>query len=670
MPAVEPASWSDLTNLPDATAKRGGRPSTKDRVKRYRNRLDVSKRWRKDEGYDATWTRLIDLYRNKHFSTAELQKGDRIAVNIAFATINVIAPSVSINYPKITVASVNEATDPQAAIAEAVLNYWWKHYDYRTEFRLAVDDFLQIGHGWIKVGYRYSEKPRPLSPEEQFDYLEQQRKELDEWAQQNPDLAGDLPGDSDLEAPEAIWETDMDAPFVERVSPFDVFIDPEATSLHNAKWIAQRIVRDVEDVKRDRRYKNRSKVEADTYTNTRWRDSDHGTEGSRTYADDIHRVTLYEFYDIQQGTVSVFAEHGDYFLVDPRPMPYSYGIPFVMMRNYNVPDYFYPLGDLEALEPLQRELNAIRSAMMNDRKQNARKYMVDENKLTTKLREGLQSDEDGLVIPVEGPLDDTTVKLVPREALDAQMYQYTDVIEQDLTSVSGVSEYQRGELPETRRTATEASIIQDSANARASDKLAIIETSIREIAERLLQLAQTYLTGEHVARLTGLDGTNLWVPFTRDDVQGEFDFEVEAGSTQPSNETFRRQQALQLLQTLQPYAGVEGMQAQGAVINARTLIEHVLREGFGLKNPAKFMLAEMDPMMMMQMMAQEQSPEGGGEEGEGGSEPAPPKSPQGEGKGDVPLPPSSLNVPGMDAIPPKILAQLAGQINYKPNNMR
>jgi hypothetical protein len=41
----------------------------------------------------------------------------------------------------------------------------------------------------------------------------------------------------------------------------------------------------------------------------------------------------------------------------------------------------------------------------------------------------------------------------------------------DIDSVSGVSEYQRGALPEIRRTATEAGIIQDAANARSSDKL-------------------------------------------------------------------------------------------------------------------------------------------------------------------------------------------------------
>ena len=42
-------------------------------------------------------------------------------------------------------------------------------------------------------------------------------------------------------------------------------------------------------------------------------------------------------------------------------MPYAYGQPFVMLRNYDVPDYFYPMGDLEAIESLQLELDKTRS---------------------------------------------------------------------------------------------------------------------------------------------------------------------------------------------------------------------------------------------------------------------------------------------------------------------
>ena len=544
--------------------------SKKDLLKRYRTRLQSATKFRENEGYDELWRRLIDMYRGKVFKT-DMTDEDRILVNVAFSTINVIAPSIAVNHPKITINATKPEWDAQAVIAEAVINYWWRHYDYKVEFRRAVDDFLQVGHGWLKIGYRYQEQEVDLTPQERQDQISRSDAEINQAVAENPEMAADLPSPQDMydNLPETKWECIEDRPFVERVSPFDMYIDPEATSMGDAKWVAQRVVRDWEDVKRDRRYKNRTKVKPDAGLNPRWRDENPTRQRpSRQYEDDIKRCTIWEFYDIAKGTVSVFSESGDgAFLVDPQPMPYSYGIPFVQIRNYNVPEYFYPLGDLEALESLQSELNKTRTQMMNHRKRYARKYLTKTNYFTPEALKSLVSDNDGEVISIEDdvPLESIVAPL-PQEKLDPQMYQYSEQIEADMDRVTGVNEYQRGSLPEQKRTATEASIIQDAANARSADKLSIIETALAGIARRLLQLAQAYMTGTQTARIAGKNGANLWVPFRRDDITGEFDFEIEAGSTQPQNDSFRVQQAMQMLSALSPFAGVPGM--PGAVVNA------------------------------------------------------------------------------------------------------
>src|SRR4051812_34480302 len=118
------------------------RLSLKDRLDRYRLRIDVSKRWRKSEGFDDLWDRLVDMYRGKQFETASLD--DQIAVNIAFATVNVIAPSISVNHPKTTITARDAEDNDRAIIAEAVIDYWWKapSFGIKPEFRLSVDDFL------------------------------------------------------------------------------------------------------------------------------------------------------------------------------------------------------------------------------------------------------------------------------------------------------------------------------------------------------------------------------------------------------------------------------------------------------------------------------------------------------------------------------------------------
>jgi hypothetical protein len=295
----------------------------------------------------------------------------------------------------------------------------------------------------------------------------------------------------------------------------------------------------------------------------------------------VKRVTLWEFYDLERKTLSVFPTGGDDFLVKPIPMPYTYGVPYVMLRGYDRPDEFYPMGDLEALIPLQDELNQTRSQMVEARKQDIPKLMFRKS-LSNASVEALQSDNRGEMVGVD---DDTPfgelVAPVPYGPSNPLLYQHSETIEADVDRISGVNEYMRGGVPETRRTATEASIIQDAANARAADKLDQVENTIAEVAERVIALAQQYLTGQQVARFTGGGNQHVWVPFTRRDIEGEFDFEVEAGSTQPMNESFRRQQAVQLLQAMQPFL-------ESQLINVPALLEYSLQYGFGIANPGRF----------------------------------------------------------------------------------
>ena len=76
----------------------------------------------------------------------------------------------------------------------------------------------------------------------------------------------------------------------------------------------------------------------------------------------------------------------------------------------------------------------------------------------------------------------------------------------------------------------------------------------------------------------------MWVKFDRDYIAGEFDFEVEGGSTQPLNESFRRQIALQLVDAMAPFV-------QAGVVDMGALARHVLQFGFGVKSPEAFLAA-------------------------------------------------------------------------------
>lgn len=619
------------------------RPTHRSMLANYRGKIDSSRKWRKEEKYDKLWRRMIDLYRGKHFDNVSDE--DRMLINAAFSTINVIAPSVAVNHPKITVGARKSEDGDKAIITEAIINYWWRHFDCQKQLRRAVDDYLIIGHGWLKVGYKFVEEERkkPAQVEEPELPMGEGMEGAENGGQDLDDAAEASPMETEIVVLE-------DRPFVERVSPFDVYVDPDATSIEDAKWIAQRVRRPLMDVRSDQRYNRQARMDAAATQYNKWSSNEERPRASQEDKDAY--VDVWEFYDIKRGTMSVFANGCDGFLVNPSPMPYAFGHPFVMLRNYDVPEHFYPMGELEAIEPLQYELNATRTQMMNHRKRFSRKWLYKETAFDGPGRDALESDEDNVMVPVisDEPLQ-AVVQAMPAIVNPPDMYNITNQIMQDMDRISGVAEFMRGGASEINRTATEAAMMQDAMNARTSDKLAEVERAIASAAKRLIGLAQQFLTGEHVARVVGSMAMPIWVNFDRDYILGEFDFEVEAGSTQPVNESFRRQMALQMVDAMAPFVGA-------GVVDMAALARHVLQFGFGVKTPEAFLAQPQQAQPGM-----EGAPPQGGPAPMDGLPPGvnPEEMMQG-------MPPTG-GMPLPSNIPPQVLAMIENATGGLPNTM-
>ena len=627
------------------------RKSNSELLAEYRSRYDSSRMWVRDE-YAPVWNRMINLYRGKQYrSTAPY---DRMLVNIAFATINTLYPSVSIGRPKIVVNPRGPEDADKSVIAEAIVNYWWEHYQCQEEFQLAVRDFLILGHGWVKSGYRYVEEDVVI-------------EETDDEAASKDKAVN-------------IAETDIivteDRPFIERIDPFNMFVDPEGTTMKDIRWIAQRVRRPLKDVKNDKRYDFGARQEVTGSTVSQYNDGRQYKSMDSAYEPESF-ADIIEFYDLDKKTMCIFAaEGGDKFLVKPTEIPFAFGHPFTMLRNYDIPGYFYPMGELEAIEPLQYELNETRTQMMNHRKRYSRKYLYKENAFDDFGRNALASDEDNAMVPVKG--DENLANVVaPMPALinPPDFYNQSSLIISDIDRVTGLSDYQRGILPEVRRTATEASILQGVADSRAAEKLTLIEKGIATVAFRLIKLAQQFMTEEQTVRVTDKRGAWAWVNFDSEYIDGEFDFTVEAGSTVPQNEGFRRQRALQLVDAMAPFA-------QAGVVKLDALAKLVLEQGFGVKDADNY-LNKPEP----EPAPQGQPPMPPGMAGElppapegalppeiaaliGGAEqpPLPPEmqgAPQGMGPELPPelagLPPEVLQqVLAGGQLPPELMAQMAG----------
>lgn len=613
------------------------RETQEQRLARYRDRIAGSRAWRESEGYVATWRRMIDLYRGRQGTQAD--DCDEAMVNLCFSVMNVVVAAVTTQYPKFTVSPNQVGQDPQAVIAEAVLNYVWRHYDFHDEFQAAVIDMCMVGHGWLKVGWRYQERQetRTLTAAEQFGQVAEQMMSAEQEMAQVPPMLAEQGADvipspdeiADGVVPtQKVTEVIEDDPFVERVSPFDIVIDTEACSMRELRWIAQRSVRDLQEVRDDLAYNTtaRHKVEADLSIGGS-HDDDYDTSnqagGLSENATDEDRVTIWEFYDLVAGEWCVFAENGDGFLVKPDKIKTPFDNPFVMYRDHDVPECFYPIGEIESVETLQEELNKTRTQEINARKQYVRKFIARESTMGPRAREALTSEIDGDVAVMtddDRPLADMIIA-APALTFDPTVFiQHSQQIITDLQMVSGLSDYQFGQMPDTRRLATEAMAVEGATNARASFKLSKVERTLASVGRLLLQVMQSFMEAERVARVAGPGGEMLFT-YAPEDIEGEFDLIVEAGSTQPKNDMIRRQEAVTLFNTLAPYMGI--------LIDPQALITYLLQQGYDIKNVDRFFAPPPPPV-----------PPGMGGEGQPGGVPGQ-EAPMGAGPGTAALGPGA-----------------------------
>ena len=613
----------------------------REKLAMYKAEISAAKTKLTDDDRHETWRRLRDMYGKNRESTTP--KRHEIDVPIGFANGNVIRSALTVRNPKFTVSARTEDNHDKAILCEQVVNYEWQHRGHQEEVRKSVNDLIIFGHGWLKAGYRIN--PYQSEIEVQFpvgtersdynyapfaeegfsrDFDELVKKSLGPLTQM---VAADdfnyIPSREELarqvrEEGGIILE---DRSTLERVSPFDMLVDPSATSLERAQWIAQRVPVRIDQAKKRKDWSSAAREELaegqksladkpDTIG-----DHQGGLSGPNP-PDDGQRIKwaiVWEFYDLTEGTWCIFSdEAASHFLRDPEQMPHHFGHPFIFRNNFAMPDEFYGIGELERIESLQIELNVTRTDLINDRKRYRQKWVVNDNfidqtKGPQSLIEVLQSDEDNRIATIDVPRGqsmDGIVQPIAPPQVDPALYNIAPIIISDINEVTGVTDYQRGGGALAAQTATEASIINDGAQSRMREKQMIVESIMREAAQRLLQLTQQYMSRERTLRISmgspeglryrqavneptgGFPEDDLYVPFTAADIRGAFDLMIEPGSSTSFNETMRRRAVNEMM------AGI-GALAQGfpqamQMINIEKLVEYYLRYGFSIPNAADF----------------------------------------------------------------------------------
>jgi hypothetical protein len=218
--------------------------------------------------------------------------------------------------------------------------------------------------------------------------------------------------------------------------------------------------------------------------------------------------------------------------------------PYSFLVFNTIPDEIYPISDLKPLKAIQEDYNMGRAMIMNHAKRFARKYGYIEGAIEEEELEKLVDPADGTLFKVKDMPLSKIIEPLQDAPLDPAVYANFDQAKMDFREVGGSTESERG-VVERRKTAYEASKINEGVGLRKADKRSLVEDFMADVGTKLLLSMQTNLTMESQVEAEG-----NWQEITRDKIKGNMSVRVEVGSCAPKIPEFERQDIVALAQII------------------------------------------------------------------------------------------------------------------------
>ena len=500
-------------------------------------------------------------------------------VNMLLPHLTLVINSVAARDPKFIITPLGgdpEVIERNGMTAKAVLDYFWKRSDATAVLRDMTQDMVILGNAFAKVGWSYTESTRDRTSEEV-------QVQTDEALAAAEEMGYAVNGAMDQELVEQIVEAvtlteqivETDEPYVEYVSPYDIFLPADARRMNTSRWVCQRI-RVPKDEIEDNELFNKEAVKnlrvdtayADPATIDMLNIEPQGLPPAFAY------VTVFEFYDMRDRTLCIFQQDSELPLYEG-PIPYAHRFPpFVHMRNFSDGgSTFWGFGDVENVAGIQLMINEIMVAELNDLKRVGNKYFINKKVLTPEVTRALQEAKPDQVIPIDLPATigmNEVMTPVQRLATPQDNYYMEDKLQGYVQQILGISDLQAGSIQSASRVpATAVASLDGAQTTRAMEKMVNVEKASREIGTRILALCQQFLDENKAIRIAGPEAPT-WLSVSAEDIDGEFSVDAEGGSTQAINPAARARQGLEMLQNIVPTLANFGYDPSNAIRTAIT----------------------------------------------------------------------------------------------------
>lgn len=485
-------------------------------------------------------------------SSTEFEDMDRVDVNMAWANMMAIIPTLYWRNPRVMAKGKRPQDLLKAPVLEAgIQHHLGKVGTQRTTQRLIVDAHC-APYSLAKLGYRV--------------------KDVEVAVKVNRKTGATVVVDESDEVDLSEFDVEQrtlavgERPILQRVSFLSQWIDPLCADFDESPWLCQEITADVDRVIGNSNYKNTRKLQAsgrvtDIFAANsqpgRMRPDIHTDQGPYSSGNGgigkvrDNQVVLWEFWHKEERKLYVIVpDQGLTLREDDWPYPF---FPYrAMQLGVPVPDTPYSIPPNSVWKAQQRELNKIRTYTLDHIKRNVTKILYDQAKLG-----GTQAEQDlregtSQLVGVDGNPNEMAAALAA-SPVSADVWRCEENVKGDINDITGIAENRRASASAPGTTATEIRSIDNATGARIGYQRYQVSELVRWVAVGIHKLLRIYWDRKEWIQVTGRSDIE-YRELDAEAIDGEFEIDIDVSSQLPPDKELEKKRALDNFSILAPIA--------------------------------------------------------------------------------------------------------------------
>ena len=378
-----------------------------------------------------------------------------------------------------------------------------------------------------------------------------------------------------------------ESPFVEYVNPFSFLIDPRATSINDAMWVAQSIRKTVSQMKKNKKYKNTANLtgmEAD--------DASINMSGiEMTQMEDFQTVNLWEIHYRNDGKFYLlvlskdgsdawrehYHEESIYELGE-----YQFDMLFFKKHGHSL----YKRSDITKIKNLQDRITSTIDSILEQVDKYVPKLAYSVGDVTDDGKNALEFGGIGALIACNAKPGDVFQELNFTQ-LKSDLAALIDQLITIITIQTGLTRAQLTGLSDSG-SATEATIEQGGQTIRLSDMTGSVRKFVNRQTVKLWKIIKQFVELDELQFINGVRGFDEetgaakyeWLnipPETAEKmISGEYDFDIEVGSTQRIDLSVMRKAFENMFNILARTEVIALMQQQGKKVDLAEMLRKYL----------------------------------------------------------------------------------------------